>query len=164
MGVPFRLKISTLGAALVLAGCSLAPTYEQPQAPIPAEYPLVGASETELAQADAEFNELGWEQFFNDPQLKELIDVALENNRDIRIALDRVLEAQAQFGIARSDQVPAFGIGGSGEVKRTPSDMRLGGPQSPAISRTFQAGVGASSVELGLSGDRKSRLLDVSPV
>ncbi|HLR83267.1 MAG TPA: efflux transporter outer membrane subunit [Paenalcaligenes sp.] len=156
MGVPFRLKISTLGAALVLAGCSLAPTYEQPQAPIPAEYPLVGASETELAQADADFNELGWEQFFNDPQLKELIDVALENNRDIRIALDRVLEAQAQFGIARSDQVPAFGIGGSGEVKRTPSDMRLGGPQSPAISRTFQAGVGMTSFELDFFGRLKN--------
>src|SRR5690625_937622 len=124
MGAPFSLKLSTLGAALVLAGCSLAPTYEQPEAPIPGKYPQVGASETELAQADSEFNELGWDQFFNDPQLKELIDVALENNRDVRIALDRVLEAQAQFGIARSDQFPAFGIGGSGEVTRMPSEMR----------------------------------------
>src|SRR5690625_7357767 len=98
MGVPFRLKISTLGAALVLAGCSLAPTYEQPQAPIPAEYPLVGASEAELAQADAEFNELGWEHFFNEPQLKELIDVALENNRESRIALARLLRWQTHLG------------------------------------------------------------------
>ncbi|HLR29723.1 MAG TPA: efflux transporter outer membrane subunit [Paenalcaligenes sp.] len=156
MGAPFRLKISTLGAALVLAGCSLAPTYEQPEAPIPAEYPLVGVSETELAQADTEFNELGWDQFFNDPQLKKLIDVALDNNRDIRIALDRVLEAQAQFGIARSDQVPAFGIGGSGEVTRMPSDMRIAGPQSPAISRTFQAGVGMTAFELDFFGRLKN--------
>lgn len=156
MGAPFSLKLSTLGAALVLAGCSLAPTYEQPEAPIPGEYPQVGASETELAQADSEFNELGWDQFFNDPQLKELIDVALENNRDVRIALDRVLEAQAQFGIARSDQFPAFGIGGSGEVTRMPSEMRIAGPESPAISRTFQAGVGMTAFELDFFGRLKN--------
>ncbi|HLS17944.1 MAG TPA: efflux transporter outer membrane subunit [Paenalcaligenes sp.] len=156
MGAPFSLKLSTLGAALVLAGCSLAPTYEQPEAPIPGKYPQVGASETELAQADSEFNELGWDQFFNDPQLKELIDVALENNRDVRIALDRVLEAQAQFGIARSDQFPAFGIGGSGEVTRMPSEMRIAGPESPAISRTFQAGVGMTAFELDFFGRLKN--------
>src|SRR5690625_791502 len=156
MGAPFSLKLSTLGAALVLAGCSLAPTYEQPAAPIPGKYPQVGASETELAQADSEFNELGWDQFFNDPQLKELIDVALENNRDVRIALDRVLEAQAQFGIARSDQFPAFGIGGSGEVTRMPSEMRIAGPESPAISRTFQAGVGMTAFELDFFGRLKN--------
>ncbi len=156
MGAPFSLKLSTLGAALVLAGCSLAPTYEQPEAPIPGEYPQVGASETELAQADSEFNELDWDQFFNDPQLKELIDVALENNRDVRIALDRVLEAQAQFGIARSDQFPAFGIGGSGEVTRMPSEMRIAGPESPAISRTFQAGVGMTAFELDFFGRLKN--------
>lgn len=156
MGVPFRLKLSTLGVALVLAGCSLAPTYEQPPAPIPAKYPLVEGSEAQLVQADAEFEALGWDQFFNDPQLKELIDIALDNNRDIRIALDRVLEAQAQFGIARSDQAPAFGISGSGEVTRLPSEMRAGGPQSPAISRTFQAGVGMTAFELDFFGRLKN--------
>src|SRR5690625_7500603 len=114
MGAPFSLKLSTLGAALVLAGCSLAPTYEQPEAPIPGRYPQVGASETELAQADSEFNELGWDQFFDDRQLKELIEVALGNNRDVRIALGRVLEAQAQFRIARSDTFPGLGIGDRG--------------------------------------------------
>lgn len=152
MGAPFRLKFSALGAALVLAGCSLAPTYEQPEAPIPSEYPLVEGTEAELVQADAQFSQLGWDQFFNDPQLKKLIDVALENNRDVRIALERVLEAQAQFGIARSDQFPAFGISGSGEVTRTPSDMRLGVPQAPAISRTFHAGVGITAFELDFFG------------
>lgn len=134
----------------------LAPTYEQPEAPIPSEYPLVGGTDAELAQADVEFSKLGWEQFFNDPQLKKLIEVALENNRDVRIALDRVLEAQAQFGVVRSDQFPAFGIGGSGEITRTPSDMRLGGPQSPAISRTFQAGVAMTSFELDFFGRLKN--------
>src|SRR5690625_4578456 len=150
------LKLSTVALALVLAGCSLAPTYEQPEAPIPGEFPLVSGSTADQAQADAQFSALGWDQFFNDPQLKELIDVALENNRDIRIALDRVLEAQAQFGVVRSDQFPAFGIGGSGEITRTPSDMRLGGPQSPAISRTFQAGVAMTSFELDFFGRLKN--------
>lgn len=146
------LKLSTVALALVLAGCSLAPTYEQPEAPIPGEFPLVSGSTADQAQADAQFSALGWDQFFNDPQLKALIDVALENNRDIRIALDRVLEAQAQYGIARSDQFPTLGVGGTGQVTHTPADMRPAGPHSPAISRTFQAGVAMTAFELDFFG------------
>src|SRR5690625_151278 len=152
MGATSRLTLSTLAAALVLAGCSLAPNYERPEAPIPAEYPQVGGIQHDQLLADAEFNELGWDQFFNDPQLKALIDVALENNRDIRIAVDRVLEAQAQYGVARSDQFPSLGVGGTGQVTHTPADMRPAGPHSPAISRTFQAGVAMTAFELDCSG------------
>lgn len=151
-----KFKVSALGLALILAGCSLAPEYEQPEAPIPGTFPLVSAATEEQRAADAEFSELGWEQFFNDPQLKALIDVALENNRDIRIAVDRVLEAQAQYGIARSDQFPAVGVGGTGQVTRNPESMRLRGPDSPAISRTFQAGVGLTSFELDFFGRLKN--------
>jgi len=152
MGATTRLTLSTLAAALVLAGCSLAPNYERPEAPIPAEYPQVGGTQHDQLLADSEFNELGWDQFFNDPQLKALIDVALENNRDIRIAVDRVLEAQAQYGVARSDQFPSLGVGGTGQVTRNPRDMRLAGPDSPAISRSFQAGVGLTAFELDFFG------------
>src|SRR5690625_3718067 len=156
MGSLVKFKLSALGLALILAGCSLAPEYEQPEAPIPGTFPLVSGATEEQRAADAEFSELGWEQFFNDPQLKALIDVALENNRDIRIAVDRVLEAQAQYGIARSDQFPAVGVGGTGQVTRNPESMRLMGPDSPAISRTFQAGVGLTSFELDFFGRLKN--------
>lgn len=156
MGSTVKFKLSSLGVALILAGCSLAPTYEQPQAPIPDTFPMVGGTMQEQADADAAFSALGWEQFFNDPQLKALIDVALDNNRDVRIAVERVLEAQAQYGIARSDQFPAVGVGGTGQVTHSPEALRLGGPAAPAISRTFQAGVGLTSFELDFFGRLKN--------
>src|SRR5690625_1334159 len=121
MGSSVKFKLSALGLALILACCSLAPAYEQPEAPSPGSFPLVSAATAEQRAADAEFSELGWEESFNDPQLKALIDVAPENNCDIRIAVDRVLEAQAQYAIARREQFPAGGGGGVGQGQAKPA-------------------------------------------
>src|SRR3546814_5386494 len=77
---------------LALAGCSLAPKYERPVAPVPTYYPNTGAvdnSGPNSAQAVAPnaqtSSDLGWNEFFHDPRLKSLIALALENNRDMRI-------------------------------------------------------------------------------
>lgn len=147
-----RFGLSLLTSALVLAGCSLAPTYERPIMPVAEEFAYQqGAADQQMAAAD-----LGWQEVFTDPQLQALIAIALQNNRDLRIAVDRIEEARAQFGIAQSDRLPTLGAGGAGQVTRNPEDLRAGGPDSPAISRFFQAGVGITAFEIDLFGRVKN--------
>lgn len=149
-----RPLILALSTSIVLAGCSLAPKYERPSQPVPENYPDSGQptdSSTVTPAAD-----LGWSELFRDPQLKALVDVALDNNRDLRIAVDRVEEARAQYGIAENDRYPSIGVGGNAQVTRSPASMRMGGPDSESVSRTYMAGVGLTSFELDFFGRIKN--------
>jgi len=144
-------KFAAAALALALGGCSLAPRYERPLAPIPASFPMADAI-MPAQDADAAAADLGWREFFRDPRLTALIRLALENNRDLRIAVERVEEARAQFGIAQSDQFPAFGVGATGQLTRNPPDLRAGGSGSPSVSRVYQAGLGMTAFELDFFG------------
>lgn len=140
----------------VLAGCSLAPKYERPGAPIPDTFPFMDSADlTEGAPGTAAAGhtaDLGWQEFFTDPRLRELIGLALDNNRDLRIALGRVEEARAQYGITDSDRLPTLGVGGDAQITRYPEDMRMAGPDSPSVSRSYLAGVAMTTFELDFFG------------
>jgi len=156
----FRTAALPALAALALAGCSLAPKYERPQAPVSAQFPsyegLGGQSDAASQLGVTASADLGWRQFFRDPQLQALIEIALQNNRDLRIAVQRVEEARAQYGIQQSERLPTFGVGGNAQVTRTPEDLRYGGADTPSVSRTYQAGVGITSFELDFFGRIKN--------
>lgn len=140
-------RLSLIPALLIIAGCSLAPKYERPLAPVPGSYPATAssvASDASVAAAD-----LGWQAFFRDEQLKALIAFALENNRDLRIAIGRVEEARALFGIQQSERLPTVGMGGSGAIQRQSEQLR---GTAPTVSRFYQAGVGITSFELDFFG------------
>lgn len=147
-----RLQALMLAVSVALAGCSFAPVYEQPPLPVPSSYPNASAVSTQPGQDSVAAADLGWSDFFNDPQLQALIDLALTNNRDLRIAVDRVAEAQAQYGIARSERFPAIGVGADAQITRTPERMRIGGPDSDSVSRSYMAGVGLTAFELDFFG------------
>jgi multidrug efflux system outer membrane protein len=136
--------------AIALAGCSLAPTYQRPQAPVPGQFPGMdtGAPGSEQMVAAAD---LGWQQVFTDARLTSLIKLALENNRDLRIAVQRVQEARAQYGIADSDRYPTLGIGGTGQITRNPENLRTN-QSGGSVTRLYQAGVGMTSFELDFFG------------
>ncbi|WP_368642988.1 efflux transporter outer membrane subunit [Castellaniella ginsengisoli] len=137
------LAVSAL--SLALGACSLAPTYHRPQAPVPDRFPVVAA---EAGQAELP----SWRDFFRDPRLQALVELALKNNRDLRIAVDRVEEARAQFGIVQSDRLPTIGAMGSGQITRAPADMRNGGADASSVSRSYTAGVGMTAFELDFFG------------
>ena len=61
-----------------------------------------------------------WSEVFQDPELQKLIQAALKNNYDVRIAATRVLQAQAQLGITRADQLPTLGAGGNITSQQSP--------------------------------------------
>src|SRR5690625_4460700 len=86
--VVFRPALLASFLTVILAGCSLAPVYERPDQPVPGQYPRLTTDTDDLTAPSAA--DLGWAELFKDPQLRALIHVALDNNRDLRIAVDRV--------------------------------------------------------------------------
>ncbi len=109
--------LTALAAALVLAGCSFAPTYERPALAAPEAWPDDVKTSAEASQP------VDWASFFPDERLRSLIKLALEHNRDLRIATARVAEAQALYGIQRADRLPTVNVGGALARSRTPADL-----------------------------------------
>ncbi|OZI35795.1 multidrug transporter [Bordetella genomosp. 1] len=147
-------SLLSLTLAAALAGCSLAPTYERPDAPIGAAYPTgpaYGQPSDPLAQSAAD---LGWRDFFNDPLLQRVLELTLANNRDLRVAALNVEVARAQYRIQRADFLPGVGVGGTGTIQRTPGSLTQTGQST--ISRTYQVGASISSWELDLFGRIRS--------
>ncbi|WP_415872808.1 efflux transporter outer membrane subunit [Burkholderia ubonensis] len=138
-------------AALALAGCSLAPRYERPAAPVPSSYaPADGAPSAAQPSSPALLDD--WRAYFTDPALQAWIDAALANNRDLRVAAGRVEEARALYGVQRADRLPS--IDGNLGYERT----RVYDPvvRQSAVSGLYRAGVGVSAYELDLFGRVKS--------
>ncbi|MDR1125729.1 MAG: efflux transporter outer membrane subunit [Deltaproteobacteria bacterium] len=112
-----RTPRKIVGLALLLlplASCSLAPQYDRPEAPVPA-----ALTETELqAPAGEAFDAqgLGWREFFKDEQLKELIALSLENNRDVKLAALSVAEAQARYGVQSAERLPQLTAEGGADM------------------------------------------------
>jgi multidrug efflux system outer membrane protein len=104
-------KTARLGilAVLVLeAGCMMGPKYKRPTVDVPQEYRAPAPQPA--AQGSSLGNEQWW-QVYQDPVLAQLIHTAIAQNYDVRIAAARVLEAQAQVGITRSNQLPSANVG-----------------------------------------------------
>src|ERR1700732_572678 len=96
-------------ALLVLeAGCMMGPKYKRPTVDVPQEYRAPAPQQA--AQASSLGNEQWW-QVYQDPVLTQLIHTAIAQNYDVRIAATRVLEAQAQVGITRANQLPSASLG-----------------------------------------------------
>ncbi|HMI53691.1 MAG TPA: efflux transporter outer membrane subunit [Candidatus Saccharimonadales bacterium] len=105
-----RKLIALSLVTLLLSGCAVGPNYKRPSVNVPGAYR--GAAPPEAAPPSAEsIGDQKWWEIFKDPQLQELIHAALEKNYDVRIAATRILEAQAQVGITRADQLPTISGG-----------------------------------------------------
>jgi multidrug efflux system outer membrane protein len=134
----FTTTATPLALAMILSGCmSLAPKYERPAAPVAASYPVASPAAGKAAAS------IAWQQFFADARLKQLIGMALANNRDLRVAILNIEQARAQYQVRRADTLPTVGLGASGS--RTP------GPNDSTTS-TYTAGLAVSSFELDLFG------------
>src|ERR1700755_2691278 len=96
-------------AVLVLeAGCMMGPKYKRPTVNVPPTYRAAPTEQT----ASSLGNEQWW-QVYQDPVLTQLIHTAIAQNYDVRIAATRVLEAHAQVGITRAEQLPSASLGAS---------------------------------------------------
>ena len=136
----------------VLGGCmSMAPLYERPPLPVAAAYPQNAA----LPQTSGQnATRVGWRDYFADQRLQALLSQALENNRDLRIAVSRVEEMRATYGIQRAEQFPGISATADGSRTRTPADLSPTG--KPVTSNRFQVGLGLNAWELDFWGRVRS--------
>lgn len=134
--------------AVLLAGCSLAPQYQRPEAPIATVYPA------EASNAKADATATGWREFFPDQRLQQLIEAALANNRDLRVAALRIEEARAQYGIQSADLLPNLNATASGSRSRTPGAVSITGRSS--VNSNYQVGLGLAAFELDFFGRVRS--------
>ncbi len=149
-------------AATLLGACTLEPHYHRPPAPVPA---LPGGTAGGTAAAD-----IGWHEFFPNPQLQQLIELALTNNRDLRVAALNVQSAQAQYRIQRAPLFPTVNASAVEQVQEIPlavlesefpsasaAAAAQGPPPTGGVTvRTFDVGVGFTNYELDLFGRIRS--------
>lgn len=138
-----------LASAVALAGCmSLAPPYQQPALPVPGAFPGAAGNGSNTENASAA--EIGWQDYFADPELRQLITTALDNNRDLRLAMQRVEEARALYGIRRADQFPTLGVEADLARQRVPADLT--GVGRAVTASQYTVGVGIATWELDFWG------------
>lgn len=130
-------RLSIVFAAALVGACSFAPKYDRPEPPVAAAFPYPAAPSGAAAAS------LPWQDFFTDASLRSLISTALENNRDLRVAVLNIEQARAQSDIRRADLFPT--VGGTVSGSRAPGS-------SGAITTTYQAGLVVSSWEIDLFG------------
>jgi outer membrane protein, multidrug efflux system len=130
-------RLSALALAALLGGCSLTPALEKPSAPVAASYPGQAASATATGQLPA------WESFVTDARLREVIQLALQNNRDLRVATLNIEQVRAQYQVKRADQWPSVNAVVSGNRQPTTS----GG-----MSSVYTAGLAMASWEIDFFG------------
>jgi NodT family efflux transporter outer membrane factor (OMF) lipoprotein len=136
----FNTSATALALALALTGCmSLAPKYQRPVAPVAAAFPdaLTGDASNRAAA------QIAWRHFFADARLQQLIELALANNRDLRVAILNIEQARAQFQIRRADTLPTLNAAIS--ASRVPGS-------NDTVNSSYSAGFGVSAFELDLFG------------
>lgn len=138
--------LSAVLVAGLFTGCTLAPTYVRPDAPIPNTYPA--------EEANGAGTMAPWREFFKDSGMQRVISLALENNRDLRIALLNVEKTRSLYRIQAADLLPTVGAGGATQSTDTPADMM--GMGGRTIVRQYSASLGFSNFELDLFGRIRS--------
>jgi multidrug efflux system outer membrane protein len=149
----------TLAAAALVAGCSLAPVYERPQAPVTPAWPQGDAykptAQPNAAAADAKpASDVAWRDFIADEQLEKLVELALANNRDLRVSILNIEAARAQYGVQRSDRLPNVNASVGQTAQRVSDNQSATG--DGYITRQYTAGLGISAFELDFFGKVKN--------
>lgn len=141
-------------AVMLFSGCTLAPHYERPELPIDSAWPeSAKLTDEERDAADAATNR-PWRTFFQDPALVTLIEIALENNRDLRVAMLTIEKVRAQYWIQRADILPTINAVGQSSAQYLNKAVSNRG--EALISRQYAASVGFTAFELDLFGRIRS--------
>ncbi len=144
-----RLLLPLTVSLGLFAGCSLAPNYERPAAPIAATYPGVATSAAE-PQSDPTASAVNWTEFFGDARLNAIIALALENNRDLQVAALNIDRVRAVYNIQRTALIPRLNITGNSTRSLTPGDLNSSGAPLTSSSHALVAEI--PSYELDFFG------------
>jgi outer membrane protein, multidrug efflux system len=148
--------VLSFAALIFMGGCSLAPNYTQPSAPIPEEWPQ-GPAYYEDSHTTAEVQtawKLSWQAFFTDPKLQPIIETALNNNRDMRLALLNVEKAAALYGIQKAELFPTLNAAGSMSNQWYPADLSSSGKAT--LQEEYRINLGVAAWEIDFFGRIRS--------
>lgn len=146
------MKSYPIFLTLTLAGCTMIPKYERPDAPVSAHYP--GASATRGTHGA----DVAWQDFITEKRLRKIVELALANNRDLRVAVLNVEKSRAQYRVTRSASLPTV-EGGGGYTRDKSSESgavdSIGGASGMAYS-LWSASIGTTAYEVDLFGRVRS--------
>lgn len=147
------LRLPALAALVVsLAGCTLSPEYRRPDAPVAAQWPGTQAATTDTGGRAAV--DLTWQELFADARLRQIVQLALDNNRDLRIAALNIEKARAQYRIQRAELIPQVSVSAAETAQRTPALLSANGVGG--VARAYTVDIGISAYELDLFGRLRS--------
>ena len=144
----FKPAISAAAVSLALSACAMIPKYEQPAVAVPETF------QHDTAPSGIVATSLGWQDYFADPRLHRLIEIALERNTDLRGAALNAEAVRAQYMISRAALLPGINASGTGQRGRVAAD--LSGTGSSYVSSAYNVGLGVTSYELDLFGKVRS--------
>jgi len=155
-----RRTLAGLLAASLLAGCDMAPKYVRPELPVAPTLPAEASRGGPAPDGAAEAPDLAWRDFFVEPRLRDVIALALADNRDLRVALANVEQARALYRVQRADIFPTLGASGSATYQKMPGGIPStgtgtgGGAAAGGSGRSdiYSASVGVSAWEIDLFG------------
>ena len=141
----------------LLGGCTLAPKYTRPEAPMSAHWPMGMAyiyTENAPDESTPLVSTLSWRDFITDNRLQKVIETALNNNRDLRLATLNVERARALYGIQRAELLPAVNATGIWDKEHVPADLSNTG--SAITSEQYGVNLGITSWEIDVFGRIRS--------
>ena len=144
----FKPAISAAAVSLALSACAMIPKYEQPAVAVPETF------QHDTAPSGIVAASLGWQDYFADPRLHRLIEIAIERNTDLRGAALNAEAVRAQYMISRAALLPGINASGTGQRGRVAAD--LSGTGSSYVSSAYNVGLGVTSYELDLFGKVRS--------
>jgi len=140
-----RSNVALMAAAMLITGCSLVPVYQRPDAPVAATYPTGDAYKSPVGapvSSTLPAADIGWRDFLADPRLQRLVQIALTNNRDLRVAALTVAQTQAQYRIQRATLFPSLsGFTDSSSVRAPASTSSFG---RTILTHDYSVGLSAS--------------------
>ena len=146
-----KLSLIATAVALVAAGCTFEPKYERPAAPVTQTFPEGGVYANQPNASSTASNgrtannvaapDIGWRDFFADARLQRIVELALKNNRDLRVSVLNVEAARAQYQITSAALYPALDASASQNKTRTPKNLSF---FNQTISNTYSVGLNAS--------------------
>ncbi|KIX11730.1 efflux transporter outer membrane subunit [Dethiosulfatarculus sandiegensis] len=149
--MPKKVIILLLGVFVFASGCSLAPEYTRPDSPVPGQWPKGEAYKSEKANAAIPAaHALKWQDFITDQKMHKVIEMALANNRDLRLAALNVEKARAMYGIQQTERLPSLSVTGSGAEQRKAFDLTE--PGKPRNVKKYSVDFGVMAWEIDFFG------------
>ena len=154
-------RIMTKSLSLLLlsmlswAGCTLEPKYERPAVAISPAWPNVpGYPKTQTKRISVPAAEIGWHDFFRDPRLRQLVELALTNNPNLRVAVLNIEQTRALYRVQRNALIPTVSVNANGSRQRIP--YGFGGKGGGFTYDEYSVNLGVASYELDLFGRVRS--------